>query len=398
MLRSVSPVVTLWLAALFGACGPLSPTDAQSQLQAAVSSAVSGKRAGARHGVLLVDAPKLGVTGTFVAGPSNGHTGAAFAADTPFLAASVGKLFVAAAVTSLARDGVLSLDDRLDRWVDPSTFAGLPVKGGDAALAQVTLRQLLGHRSGLPDAFSGSPSRDGAPTIVQLMKDAPERAWTRDDLFAYARAHFDPAGAPGAQFLYSDLNYDLLGLVLERADQAPWNQVVRRRVLAPLALSHTWYYNLEAAPDGVGELSDVFAADVNLARQPLPHRRPGRRRAGHHGGRPPLLPSRATGRDSRVARRPGPGLVLRRHPLGHRLRARAVAHPSRRGVLHHGEPAGARRGLGDDGLVRVLRRQGGRRHRRDLRPDAVGAGARQLHPRGRPAGPGARPRHPVRPS
>jgi len=261
-------LLSLSLVGLLAACGPLTPDDAAQQLQAAVTSAVSSRRGGARHGVLLVDAPRLGLSRTFVAGPADGATGAPLTSQTPFLAASVGKLFVAAAVTSLAKQGVLGLDDPLERWVAPAAFSGLPVEGGDAALAQVTLRQLLGHRSGLPDAFSGSKARDGAPTIFALMKTSPERAWTRDAVLAYARAHFDPAGAPGAQFFYSDLNYDLLGLVLEAAGQAPWHEVVRRQVLAPLALVHTWYYNLEVAPEGAGELADVFAADVNLVRQP----------------------------------------------------------------------------------------------------------------------------------
>lgn len=159
-----------------------------------------------------------------------------------------------------ARRGVVALVVALSSCAhspeEASGAAGLPVKGGDEALRKVTVRQLLAHRSGLPDYFS-DVSADGAPRLYDLLADEPERTWARPELFAYARAHYRSVGRPGEQFHYADTNFDLLGLVLEGATGATsYAQVVRARVLDPLELHHTWTHHAEPAVDG------VFVADV----------------------------------------------------------------------------------------------------------------------------------------
>ena len=81
--------------------------------------------------------------------------------DTPFLSASVGKLVLAAAVLALIEDQQLAIDDPIGDWIEADVLAGLPVVGGDAAAARITVAQLLSHRSGLPDYFDGQPTRAG---------------------------------------------------------------------------------------------------------------------------------------------------------------------------------------------------------------------------------------------
>ncbi|MBX2802705.1 MAG: beta-lactamase family protein [Myxococcales bacterium] len=243
--------MTAWLAA----CGSLSPEQAEEKLQQAVDAQLGKK--GARHVVLAVDAPDLGISGAWASGEAT--EGEPMGVDTPFLSASVGKLFVAAAAVALEREGVWSLDDPVERWVEPQVLAGLPVEGGDAALGAVTLLQLLGHRSGLPDYFEGE-SRDGSPTVLQRMVEAPDEVWTREALLDYTREHYDPAGTPGAQFVYSDVNYDLVGLAMEGATGEAFHAVVRSRVLEPLQLSDTWYHAFEEGP----AMADVWVDDANL--------------------------------------------------------------------------------------------------------------------------------------
>ncbi len=154
---------------------------------------------------------------------------------TPFLSTSIGKLFTAVAVLSLADEGVLSLDDSVTEWLDPGVYSGIPVEGGDPALQEVTIRRLLGQRSGIPDYFEGETA-DGAPNGLDLVDDDPERVWTPSALLTYTKEHFDPAGAPGEVFTYSDTNYDLLRLIVEEATGLPFHEVVAEKVLRPLAL------------------------------------------------------------------------------------------------------------------------------------------------------------------
>ncbi|MCU0700160.1 MAG: beta-lactamase family protein [Myxococcaceae bacterium] len=245
---------------------PLSRDEAAAHLDEALREAVETDDL-VHGGVMWVDAPGLGLQQGWAHGLADVDAGTPMTLETPFLSASVGKLFVATAVLALERRGALSLEDPLSKWTRPEAITGLPIVGGDEALAKVTVRQLLAHRTGLPDAFSDASS-DGEPRLFDRIALEPNRRWSRDDVFAYTRAHYPAVGAPGSVFHYSDLNYDLLGLVLEGVTGRPFHEVVRREVLEPLALTHTWYHAYEPAPAGVLPIADVFVGRVNLRGAP----------------------------------------------------------------------------------------------------------------------------------
>ena len=243
----------------------LSPERAEEKLARAVERVVARDPL-IHNAVLHVSSAPLGLHGTWAAGTAQATTDAPMTAETPFLSASVGKLFTAATVLALAERGTFSLDDDLTVWLDADLIADLPVQGGTAALSGVTLRRLLSHRSGLPDYFS-DPTADGAPNLAALLTEAPDQVWTPEALLRYTAAHFAPAGRPGEGFHYADTNYILLGLVIEAATGRPFHSVVRAEVMAPLGLVNTWYYTHEAAPDTAVLLpsADAWVGDQNVA-------------------------------------------------------------------------------------------------------------------------------------
>jgi D-alanyl-D-alanine carboxypeptidase len=254
------------LALGLAGCGPITPEQAAERLEEALSHAVDKKDE--LHGaVLRVDAPALGLQGVWTAGLAEEAEDRPFVEDSPFVAASVGKLFVAAATLALVERGELELDEPITAWVAPELLAGLPVEGGDGAVQRLTPRMLLSHRSGLPDPFDPRESEtvDGAPSVFELMVEDPERSWTREQLLDYTRAHYAPAEE---DFQYSDANYELLGLVLEGATGQSFDQVVTDEVIAPLGLQHTWYHALQPPPDGAQPYADVWAGELNLAHRP----------------------------------------------------------------------------------------------------------------------------------
>jgi D-alanyl-D-alanine carboxypeptidase len=254
-------------AASIGAwgCSPHTTPEAAAALNKALASVVG--KDDIRNGAMWVFAPEKGLDHGFAHGVANADTGRKMTVDTPFLTASVGKLFVAAAVVRLAEQGELSLDDPITRWIPPRELSGLPVFGGDAALSKITVRMLLGHRSGLPCYFSDK-SADGSPRLFDLISEQRQRTWTRTQLLDYLRAHYEPLSAPGTEFHYSDTGYDLLGLVLEGVKALPFQKVVRTLVLDPLGLKQTWYHSLEASPAGVPPISDVFIGRTNMHSAP----------------------------------------------------------------------------------------------------------------------------------
>jgi D-alanyl-D-alanine carboxypeptidase len=117
--------------------------------------------------------------------------------DTQFAIGSVTKPFVADLVVRPAGRGVLGLDDPLSRWVP--RFAGA---------RRITLRQLLDHTLGLDDYVT-----DGRFLAAERRR-GPEFEWAPRQLLRYVPP---PLAAPGERWNYSNSNYLLLGLAVERA-------------------------------------------------------------------------------------------------------------------------------------------------------------------------------------
>jgi D-alanyl-D-alanine carboxypeptidase len=151
-------------------------------------------------------------------------------ADTRFRAASITKLLVATVVMQLEREKLLSLDDPV---------AGHVTKGVSIAelLEEVTIRDLLAHTSGLPDAGR-------SPELQRLLVEHPDRAWNFDDVLALtARSSLE--FSPGSAYGYSNSNYLLLGSVIEAVTGRPWHVEVRERILDPVGMTASYIAGFE---------------------------------------------------------------------------------------------------------------------------------------------------------
>lgn len=148
-------------------------------------------------------------------------------ADTVFAIASITKTFVTAAVMQLVDEGKLALDDRLSRYVP-----GFP-RAND-----ITIRQLLGHTSGVFDYF-------GNPAYAAKVFANKERSWTPREILRFVLA---PYCDPGDCFRYSNANFVLLGLVVEAVTGKDLSAVIRKRLLDPLGLEHTVFQAEEPTP------------------------------------------------------------------------------------------------------------------------------------------------------
>jgi D-alanyl-D-alanine carboxypeptidase len=132
--------------------------------------------------------------------------------DTLFQAGSITKTFVAGLVLKLAEDGVLGLDDRLSRWVPDFPDS-----------RRITLRQLLNHTAGTADFAT-----DGRFLAAQRRRGLAA-AWTPRQLMRYVP---EPLARPGERWHYSNTNYLLVGLAIERATGSTLGRELRRRLLS----------------------------------------------------------------------------------------------------------------------------------------------------------------------
>ncbi len=180
-------------------------------------------------------------------GLANAATGEPLTTDHLLRAGSVTKMYTAPLVLVLAREGLLSLDDALDSW-------GMVVPGA----AEITIRQLLNHTSGLADY-----QHSGA--FWQDLGADPGRVWSPQELIDYAVA-LGPVGAPGQAHWYSNTNYILAGLIVEQATGQSYAEALRTRVLQPNQLAHTYLEGYEVWDEptatgylvrGMGELEDT---------------------------------------------------------------------------------------------------------------------------------------------
>ena len=144
------------------------------------------------------------------------EAGTPASAQTNYRLASVTKQFTAAAILLLAQDGALSLDDPVKRWL-PS----LP-----AAADTITLRQLLGHTSGLIDYEDHVPA-DFAGQLHDID--------VLHILEGLDRTYF----APGSDCRYSNSGYALLALVVGRASASDFARFLERRIFGPLGMDDT---------------------------------------------------------------------------------------------------------------------------------------------------------------
>jgi D-alanyl-D-alanine carboxypeptidase len=142
------------------------------------------------------------------------------------MSGSVGKTYVAALALQRVAEGRLALDAPISSYLGQEPWFGrLP------NARQVTVRQLMNHTSGLV-RYELNPR-----FLADLAADR-DHVWTAEERLTYL---FDatPPFAAGEGWDYSDTNYIVLGMILERIGRRPLYEQVRERLTTPLGLRHT---------------------------------------------------------------------------------------------------------------------------------------------------------------
>ena len=153
-------------------------------------------------------------------GMADVESGVPMSTSTVVHAASLAKQVTALSVLLLARDGKLSLDDDVRRWLPELPKDRTPI----------AVRQLLGHTSGLRDFFE---------LLILARGRFEEERITDADAMAVVGRQRGVNFAPGAEYGYSNTNYLLAAKIVERVSGQRFAEFVQARVLAPLGMTHT---------------------------------------------------------------------------------------------------------------------------------------------------------------
>lgn len=165
---------------------------------------------------------------TWTAGTGDLTTGEPVPTDARVRIASNTKMFTATVVLQLVEEGRVDLDARVERYL-PGVVRG---PGGDGR--RITVRQLLQQTTGLPD-YDGLVIEAGGS-----LRAVAHTYYEPHDLLDAALAekrHF----APGRRWEYSNTNYVVLGLLVQRVTQRPIGEEITRRIIRPLQLRDTYW-------------------------------------------------------------------------------------------------------------------------------------------------------------
>ncbi|HVS63107.1 MAG TPA: serine hydrolase domain-containing protein [Thermoanaerobaculia bacterium] len=192
--------------------------------------------------------------------------------DTPWLLASITKLYIASVVLRLFEEGTIDLDGPIADHLPAELSSRLHVLDGVDSTDRLTARHLLAHSSGLPDSIDERPR--GERSLVEEVVESGDRAWSLEEAILRARdrlsPHFPPSDPKGARprIRYSETNYQLLMVMAEQATGRSLEQVYAEQLFEPLGLRQTWLPGTRSL-DPLDEPATVWLGEQPLVDRPL---------------------------------------------------------------------------------------------------------------------------------
>lgn len=139
---------------------------------------------------------------------------------------SVGKTYAVAVLMQLVDEGKISFDNLfLSYFPENEWLKNLP------NIEKITVEMLITHTSGLPRYIED-------PNVWKTLLENPDKVWTYEERFSYAY-NMEPAHDPGKGWSYSDTNYLLLGMLIEKMSGKEFYELVNEKILIPGKLVNT---------------------------------------------------------------------------------------------------------------------------------------------------------------
>jgi CubicO group peptidase (beta-lactamase class C family) len=166
--------------------------------------------------------------------------------NTVFHMASLSKAFTAAAILLLEQKGLLTTEDALSKYIPD-------YPSGD----KITIHHLLSHTSGiteindLPEYVNASLHQQTPETLVELYKNKPLQF------------------SPGEKYQYSNSNYSLLSLIIEKVSHRKYGDFLRENIFDPLGMSRTFHH--ENMTELIDKMAEGYTVDGKFGSQKAPY-------------------------------------------------------------------------------------------------------------------------------
>ena len=185
-----------------------------------------------KYGASGVSASVIFPDGSIWTGTSGvSHDTVKIKSDMLFAIGSTTKNVVAALTLKLNEEGLLSLEDPLSKWLPDYPYID----------NKITIRQLLNHTSGIYMFWENQQIWD------DLEKDK-SRSWTPEEVLSYIKEPDFPAGEG---WRYSNTNYLLLGMIIEKATSSNLSTLFRNYFWKPLQLGDVYVTEMDSLPNNL---------------------------------------------------------------------------------------------------------------------------------------------------
>lgn len=161
--------------------------------------------------------------------------------NSQFFIASITKIFTATVIMQMHQQGLLDINNSIAEYLPESVYSNINVYKEIDYSAEITVKQLLAHTSGIADYYSGNPLKNEG--LFEVFLANPSQKWTVEETINRTKNHLTPNDRPGKSVLYSDTNYQLLGKIIENVSEKELYQVYQEYIFTPLELENTYLIN-----------------------------------------------------------------------------------------------------------------------------------------------------------
>lgn len=198
--------------------------ELKASLQASLDSIVEEQKfPGATAAIVLADGQLI----SLASGYADKEEKIAMPLGAQMLLGSVGKIFVSAVTLQLVDEGKIELEDKVSQY-----FQGVDWFKEIPNAESLTIQSLLNHTSGLPRYVF-------APKFIEAIEKDPMRTWTPAECLAIISAEA-PKHPVGQGWGYSDTNYILLGIIIEKVTRSTYYAQLEERIISTFHLRSTY--------------------------------------------------------------------------------------------------------------------------------------------------------------
>jgi D-alanyl-D-alanine carboxypeptidase len=248
--------IALWLWILYPGTLLCQHQAAQRFQQVLDSLRVAGNYPGLSMAVVFADNTSLALTSGF----NDVEKRIPLKPSDKLLQGSVGKTYVAAIAMQQVQKKKINLNDKVWKYLGHYKWYARVPNAGD-----ITIKMLMNHTSGVM-------RYEFKPAFTTDLTNNPDKAWNAEELIAYVLDE-QPSFEAGKGWEYSDTNYILLGMILEKVTGKKYYQLLFSDLLRPLKLENTLpsdSRNLHALAQGyAGEANEFGGQDKVINDQGL---------------------------------------------------------------------------------------------------------------------------------